>query len=146
MLDLPKVETGRMEVLRSTFRIEDLIVEVAQNVTPIMSAKGLKLVRQIPPSLAPDTTDRRKHLQILLNLASNAVKFTDQGEIVIGCERAANILRICVSDTGIGIKAEDMARLFQPFSQVDDSLRKRHEGTGWGLNLSKRLTLLLAAI
>jgi len=108
-----------------------------------MSVKGLKLIREIPPDLAPVSTDRRKLLQILLNLASNAVKFTDHGEIVIRCERVKNALRLSVSATGIGIKAEDLALLFQPFSQLDDSLRKRHEGTGLGLNLSKRLAALL---
>ena len=143
VLDLSKIEAGRMEVLKSTFRIEELIVEVVQNVAPIMSVKCLKLIRDIPPDLAPVTSDRRKLLQILLNLASNAVKFTDRGEIIIRCERAENALRLSVSDTGIGIKAEDLALLFQPFSQLDDSLRKRHEGTGLGLNLSLRLAALL---
>ncbi|HUF40906.1 MAG TPA: ATP-binding protein [Verrucomicrobiae bacterium] len=82
-------------------------------------------------------------MEILLNLLSNAVKFTEQGEIRIGCETAPGKIRLSVSDTGIGIKAEDLAQLFQPFCQLDDSLRKRHEGTGLGLYLSKRLALLL---
>jgi len=143
VLDLSKVEAGRMEVLISTFRLEDLIVEVVQNVAPIMSVKGLKLIREIPPNLAPVATDRRKLLQILLNLASNAVKFTDHGEIVLRCETVGNSVCLSVADTGIGIKAEDLTLLFQPFSQLEDSLRKRHEGTGLGLSLSKRLAVLL---
>jgi signal transduction histidine kinase len=86
ILDLSKVEAGRMEVLNSTFRLEDVVVEVVQYIAPIMSVKGIRLVRELPPDLPPLTTDRRKLLQILLNLLSNAVKFTEQGEIRIGCE------------------------------------------------------------
>jgi signal transduction histidine kinase len=143
VLDLSKVEAERMEVFMSTFPIEDLIIEVVHNIAPIMTTKGLKLRRDIPPNLAPVITDKRKLLQILLNLASNAVKFTDRGEIGICCDVAEGKMRISVSDTGTGIKAKDMALLFQPFSQLDNSLRKRHEGTGLGLNLSKRLAVLL---
>ncbi len=143
VLDLSKVEAGRMEILESTFSLDEVIVEVVQNVTPIMSVKGLKLIRDIPQDLAPITTDRRKLVQILLNLASNAVKFTDHGEIGIHCQASAGTLRMSVSDTGIGIKPAELARLFQPFSQIDDSLQKRHEGTGLGLYLSGRLATLL---
>jgi PAS domain S-box-containing protein len=145
VLDLSKVEAGRMEVLRNEVSIEELVIEVVHNIAPIMSAKGLKLVREIPPDLPPTITDRRKLLQILLNLVSNAVKFTDAGEIAIRCDVAAGTMRLSVSDTGPGIKVEDLALLFQPFSQLDSSLRKRHEGTGLGLNLSKELAVLLGA-
>jgi PAS domain S-box-containing protein len=143
VLDLSKVEAGRMEVLKSTVRIEEIITEVTQNVAPIMSVKELKLVRDIPPDLPPLVTDRRKLLQILLNLASNAVKFTDRGEIRIRCQTAPGTIELSVSDTGIGIKPEELPLLFQPFSQIDGSLRKRHEGTGLGLYLSERLAILL---
>jgi len=89
------------------------------------------------------TTDRRKLFQILLNLASNAVKFTDQGQIRIHCEIAPGTMRISVADTGIGIKAADLRLLFKPFSQCDSGLRKRYEGTGLGLHLSQKLAVLL---
>jgi PAS domain S-box-containing protein len=143
VLDLSKVEAGRMEVLKSTFRIEEIISEVTQNVAPVMSVKGLKLIREIPPDLPPIVTDRRKLLQILLNLASNAVKFTDHGEIRIRCRIMPGTIELSVSDTGLGIKPEELPLLFQPFSQIDGSLRKRHEGTGLGLYLSDRLADLL---
>ena len=143
VLDLSKVESGSVEVFNSTFRIDEIIVEVVRSIAPIMSTKELKLIRDTPQDLGPITTDRRKFLQILLNLASNAVKFTDHGEITVRCEVASGTLRVTVSDTGIGIKPEDLPLLFQPFSQVDDSLRKRHMGTGLGLYLSKRLANLL---
>jgi PAS domain S-box-containing protein len=143
VLDLSKIESGRMEVLKSTFGIDEIILEVVQNIAPIMSSKELGLVREVPLDLGPITTDRRKLAQILLNLASNAVKFTERGEIRIRCEIVASRLRIDVSDTGIGIRHTDLPLLFQPFSQVDDSLRKRHIGTGLGLYLSRRLAQLL---
>ncbi len=143
VLDLSKVEAARMEVLNSTFEIEHVITEVVQNIAPIMSVKGLKLVREIPLDLPPRTTDRRKLFQILLNLASNAVKFTDQGEIRIRCEIEHSTMRVSVADTGIGIKAADLKLLFQPFSQCDGGPRKRHEGTGLGLCLSQKLAVLL---
>ena len=143
VLDLSKVEAGRMALVKSTFPIDELLVEVVQNVAPIMSVKGLKLIRDIPPDLPPITTDRRKLLQILLNLASNAVKFTDHGEIRISCRIKSGIMQLSVSDTGIGIKAEQLPLLFQPFVQLDDSLQKRHQGTGLGLHLSKKLADLL---
>jgi PAS domain S-box-containing protein len=143
VLDLSKVEAGRMEVLKSTFPIDEIIVEVVHNIAPIMSTKELRLIREIPQDLEPITTDKRKLLQILLNLASNAVKFTERGEIRIRCEIVSPTLLVSVSDTGIGIRPEDLPLLFQPFSQVDDSLRKRHIGTGLGLYLSRRLAHLL---
>jgi len=143
VLDLSKVEAARMEVLNSTFAVENVITEVVQNIAPIMSVKELKLIREIPLDIPRIKSDRRKLFQILLNLASNAVKFTDKGEIRIQCEIRAGIMRISVADTGIGIKADDLRLLFQPFSQCDSSLRKRHEGTGLGLHLSQRLAGLL---
>jgi len=154
VLDLSKVEAGRMEILPSTFSIDEMLAEVTQNVAPIMSVKGLKLVREIADDFPPITADRSKLLQILLNLASNAVKFTDRGAITIaarvrpdapGAQAPAEktILEFQVRDTGSGIKAEDLPLLFQPFTQLEPSLQKRHEGTGLGLHLSRRLAELL---
>jgi signal transduction histidine kinase len=143
VLDLSKVEAGRMEILNSTFEIEHVITEVVQNIAPIMSVKELKLIREIPLDLPRITTDRRKLFQILLNLASNAVKFTDRGEIRIHCEIVHHTMRVSVTDTGSGIKPAELKLLFKPFSQADSSLRKRHEGTGLGLHLSRRLAALL---
>jgi len=145
VLDLSKIEAGRMEVAESTFSIDEVVVEVVQNVAASMSVKGLKLIRDIPPDLPPITTDRKKLLQILLNLAGNAVKFTDRGEIRICCRAAPGVMRLSLSDTGIGMKPEELASLFQPFSQLDGGSQKRHEGTGLGLYLSQQLAHLIRA-
>jgi len=141
--NLSKVESGRMEVLNSTFAVENVITEVVQNIAPIMSVKELRLIREIPVELPPITTDRRKLFQILLNLASNAIKFTLHGEIRINSAIVDDRVRVRVSDTGIGIKSEEIGLLFRPFSQCDNSLGKRHEGIGLGLYLSQRLAVLL---
>jgi signal transduction histidine kinase len=89
-------------------------------------------------------SDRRRMKQVLMNLAGNAVKFTDQGNVTISARVPGDEnLEIRVTDTGIGIKKEHMDKLFQPFPQIDVSLTKRHEGTGLGLHLSKKLVNLL---
>jgi signal transduction histidine kinase len=146
ILDNAKIESGRMEVLVTTFPVTGVIHELTQNLAPIMSTKGLKLIRDIPDDLPPITTDRRKLLQILLNLASNAVKFTERGEIRFQCRATSEALQIAVSDTGIGINAKDMDLLFQPFSQIDGGLQRRQEGTGLGLHLSQNLARLLGGV
>src|SRR5258706_1693054 len=146
LLDNAKIESGRMEVLVTPFPVTGVIHELTQNLAPIMSTKGLKLIRDIPDDLPPITTDRRKLLQILLNLASNAVKFTEWGEIRFQCRATSEALQIAVSDTGIGINAKDMDLLFQPFSQIDSGLQKRQQGTGLGLHLSQNLARLLDGV
>jgi signal transduction histidine kinase len=82
--------------------------------------------------------------QILTNLASNAAKFTEQGQVTIGAAAAPNGLRLWVADTGLGIRDEDLARLFQPFGQLEDAQQKRHEGTGLGLVIARSMVNLLA--
>lgn len=87
----------------------------------------------------PVETDRRKVYQVLLNLVSNAIKFSDVGQVEVSCETLQAYWRICVKDEGIGIKAENIDDLFQAFRQFDGSTRRTYEGTGLGLHLSKRL-------
>nr|WP_326491631.1 ATP-binding protein [Desulfolithobacter dissulfuricans] len=88
-------------------------------------------------------TDRQKVLQILLNLANNAVKFTDKGEVRITCTIDDNTVKISVSDTGTGIKEENMVYLFEAFRQIDGTARRRYEGAGLGLHLCRKLVTLL---
>ena len=88
-------------------------------------------------------TDRRRVEQILLNLLSNGVKFTERGEVCLECHVRETVLETSVRDTGIGIKSEDMHRLFKPFQQLETGLGRRHEGTGLGLSICENLTRLL---
>jgi signal transduction histidine kinase len=143
VLDISKIEAGRIELSLEEFKIADMMKDVVQTFSQMVSEKGLKLVTEVPENLVL-FSDKRRVKQVFMNLVSNAVKFTDQGTVKIAA-RVLNggKLELCVSDTGIGIKEEDMSRLFEPFQQVDISLRKRHEGTGLGLYLTRKLADLL---
>ncbi len=143
VLDISKIEAGRIELSLEEFKIDDMMKDVVQTFSQMVSEKGLKLVTEVPENLVL-FSDKRRVKQVFMNLVSNAVKFTDRGTVKVKA-RVLNggKLELCVSDTGIGIKKEDMSRLFEPFQQVDMSLRKRHEGTGLGLYLTKKLADLL---
>jgi signal transduction histidine kinase len=143
VLDISKIEAGRIELSLEEFKIDDMMQDVVQTFSQMVSEKGLDLITEVPENLVL-FSDKRRVKQVFMNLVSNAVKFTDRGTIKIAA-RVLNggKLELCVSDTGIGIKEEDMSRLFEPFQQVDMSLRKRHEGTGLGLYLTRKLADLL---
>jgi signal transduction histidine kinase len=153
VLAFSSIEAGR-EVVRSTeFLAADLIRAAIAIVEPLARQKRLQLTCELPPEPIRLTSDIDKVRQILVNLAGNAVKFTDHGGIRISLsdvpasgENAGaegRELRFAVSDTGAGIAPEDSRRLFRPFSQVDAGLTRRHGGTGLGLYISQRLAHLL---
>jgi two-component system sensor histidine kinase/response regulator len=126
---------------------QGVVQEVATALRPSAEAKGLAFEATVsPPDLAV-RADRRALSQILLNLTSNAIKFTEQGRVglLAGRRREAGrtLIEFSVSDTGAGIRAEDQAKLFQPFTQSDRSRARHVEGTGLGLYLSRRLAELL---
>ena len=143
ILDISKIEAGKVELSLEEFSLDDLVREVVENFAPTVSEKGLELMTEMPEGITL-TSDRRRMKQVLMNLVSNAVKFTDQGSVKItaGVTGGDN-LEVRVIDMGVGIKKEDMNKLFQPFQQIDISLTKKHEGTGLGLYLTKKLTGLL---
>jgi signal transduction histidine kinase len=133
-----------MELFIEEFRIEDVVSETTRTLSGMISQKGLKLVTEIQDGMPEIRSDRKKVLQILLNLLNNAVKFTDKGEIRIKCSMVDNDnLVISVSDTGIGIRDEDMDHLFEAFRQIDGTARRRYQGAGLGLYLCKKLATLL---
>ena len=148
VLDISKIEAGQLEIKEEPFDLRPLIVKITAGVRPLMEKKGLSLRVDIAPEIGFCVSDSRRVEQILLNLLSNAVKFTQRGmvtlqaEIVPGIASQPSIL-ISVSDTGIGIKSEDLTKLFQPFLQIDSGLSRQHEGTGLGLAICYRLTKLL---
>ncbi len=143
VLDISKIEAGRVELSPEEFSLDDLVREAVETLSPTASAKGLELTMEIPEGITL-FSDKRCTKQILMNLLSNAVKFTDQGSVKIAARfiRDDN-LEVRVTDTGVGIKKEDMGNLFQPFQQVDVSLTKKNEGTGLGLYLTKKLATIL---
>ena len=125
------------------FLIGDLIRLVEAVAEPLARQKGITLeVAMHDPSIRL-VTDNDRALQILVNLAGNAVKFTDKGKVRISTAIANGEVRIAVSDTGIGIAPADQRLLFKPFAQVDTGLTRRHGGTGLGLYISSQLAKLL---
>jgi GAF domain-containing protein len=143
VLDIAKIEAGRMDVLASNFRIDALIDQCANTTQPLLKA-GVVLEKQVDESLNLIHSDQDKIRQIVLNLLSNAAKFTARGKVTLTARReAGEMLRIAVTDTGIGISAEDLPRIFAEFEQADDSTTRQYGGTGLGLTISRDLAQLL---
>jgi signal transduction histidine kinase/CheY-like chemotaxis protein len=147
VLDLSKVEAGKMEVYAETFEIEALIDEVCATVAPLMARNGNELVIDRTGELGVMHQDLTKLRQTSLNLLSNAAKFTKNGTITFGarCERdsSGEWVTFSVRDTGIGIPADKLERLFEEFSQADVSTTREYGGTGLGLAISRRFCRML---
>ena len=143
ILDFSKIEAGKLELEIDDFDLRSLVDEVEALLADTTATKGLQLVFQCDSDVpAAVRGDGRRVRQILVNLVSNAVKFTDRGEVAVRVSRLASegqAVRFEVADTGIGIAPEDQWRLFQPFSQVDGSNTRSHGGTGLGLAISNQL-------
>ncbi len=147
LLDLAKIESGKVELNLEQVSSRSVVEEVRTALAPLAAGKGLKFVVKLPDEDPLVRTDRRALSQILLNLTNNAIKFTERGgEVRIELRRRAGNggaqTEFAVADSGIGIKPEDQARLFQAFTQVSGPAG-RHEGTGLGLHLSRKLAELL---
>jgi len=104
--------------------------------------KGLELKTELAPDTGTVIGDTRRIEQIILNLVSNAIKFTESGSITVSSSRVRDQVRIAVRDTGIGIESDKMHILFRPFHQIDSGTTRKHEGTGLGLSISKKLVEL----
>jgi signal transduction histidine kinase len=151
VLTFSSIEAGREVVRAAEVSAADLLRAAVTVVEPLARQKGLRLDVPEPDPAITLHTDADKVRQILVNLAGNAVKFTERGVVRVTVENGggpdagagARCVRFAVCDTGIGIAAADQARLFQPFVQVDGGLTRRHGGTGLGLYISQRLARLL---
>jgi signal transduction histidine kinase len=143
VLAFSSLDEGR-EVVRATdFLAADLVRSVAAVIEPLARQKHLSLVAVVPDVPIRMTSDIDKVRQILVNLAGNAVKFTDAGEVCLELRREDGRVCFAVNDTGIGIARRDLDRLFKPFAQLDTGLTRRHGGTGLGLYISRGLAELL---
>ncbi len=150
VLDLSKIESGKMEVYLETVEAEPLLREVAAGVAGLVGRKNNRLDLRLAPGLGSLRSDATKLRQILLNLVGNAAKFTENGTVTIEAARERGVdgaerLRVAVSDTGIGMTPEQVSRLFQRFSQADASTTRRFGGTGLGLSLIKAFADMLGA-
>jgi signal transduction histidine kinase len=144
ILDLAKVEAGRMEVLLEDSDIGALLQELAGTAAPLAAANRNRLTVEEPaPGELRLVTDPAKLRQCLLNLTGNACKFTRDGEVRVRAELRCGALMIAVSDTGIGMTAEQIAQLFVPFTQADSSTTRRFGGTGLGLSITRSLVEIL---
>jgi len=153
ILDFSKIEAGKLEITTQPFYPRELALSVVQVFQMDARAKGLELYSSVSPRL-PRTLigDDARLRQILFNLVGNAVKFTEKGEVVLGLDASphaeaadapAVMLEITVRDTGVGISAEYLNRIFEPFTQIDSTFTRKHQGTGLGLGIVRRLVDLM---
>jgi two-component system, NtrC family, sensor kinase len=143
LLDLAKIEAGKMDVIAEPVRVEDIVSMATATVEPLLKDSSVHFVKDIPPDLPPLNTDRDKLKQILLNLLSNAAKFTEKGEIKVTAWQENGNVKLIVSDTGIGMKKEALDHIFEEFSQAEKTTASRYGGTGLGLAIVKKFTNLM---
>jgi len=143
VLDISKIEAAQLQVTRERFDLRQSIEKVVQTILPAAKAKGLSLCWEGDLGVGIIVNDQRRTEQVLMNLLSNAVKFTERGEVRVVCGLEGEFVAISVVDTGIGIKEDDLERVFLPFHQVDGGLTRKHEGTGLGLSICRRLAELM---
>jgi signal transduction histidine kinase/CheY-like chemotaxis protein len=142
VLDLSQIDARHMPLIIEQSSLSQIILEATDMLRSIVLRKGLALSLELPEALPPVLLDRLRIRQVLLNLLSNAIRFTDAGGITVSVALHADKLQVSVTDTGPGIAPEDLERVFEEFQQLDSSLNKRYDGTGLGLALSRRFVEL----
>jgi PAS domain S-box-containing protein len=143
VLDLSKIEAGQLRIVAAPFDVRLVIEGALAAVRPQAEKKALALEVEVASEVGMMTSDRRRVEQILLNLLSNALKFSDRGEVRVEAAILDERLAVRVSDTGIGIMEAQADKLFKPFSQLEVGIDRQHDGTGLGLSICKRLVELL---
>jgi signal transduction histidine kinase len=147
ILDLSKIEAGRMEVHLETFPFVPVIQDVAKTIEPLATKNGNRIIIECPAGLGTMHADQTRFRQSLLNLASNANKFTEKGTINIAAQSqridGRDWITLAVTDTGIGMTAEQIGKLFQEFSQASSGTASKYGGTGLGLAISKRFCQMM---
>jgi PAS domain S-box-containing protein len=146
VLDLAKIEAGKMELYLENFEVEKMVSDVVATVQPVVQKRQNQVEINVPADAGEMRGDLTKMRQILFNLLSNAAKFTDKGKITVDVRKAAgdvNALTFSVTDTGIGLTDEQAAKLFHPFTQADASTTRKYGGTGLGLAISQRFAEMM---
>jgi signal transduction histidine kinase len=151
ILDISRMEAGELRITATAFALPDVLQVALSTITPQARRKKIQLTSKLAPDLPQIFGDRDKIRQVLLNLIGNAVKFTPEGGAVtvvvepsalkqrtLGFQTVPDAVRVTVSDTGIGVPAEHLQRVFDPFFQVDNSSTREYGGTGLGLSIVKR--------
>lgn len=143
VLDISKIEAGQFEIESKPFRLEAAVDKAVKIVMPAALQKRLQVKTEVAPEIGEILGDQRRVEQVLLNLINNAVKFTNAGEVRVSCELNHETVITRVTDTGCGIKPENLSKLFEPFQQLDSGIARHHEGTGLGLAICRRLVELM---
>ena len=146
VLDLSKIEAGKLELSPQSVSLAPLIDEVIGTARQLAEQNSNRLIVECQDNLAPITVDPMRLRQILLNLLSNACKFTKQGEVALRVKRVANgrdWIELAVSDTGIGMTPEQLAKLFEEFSQAEATTAQKFGGTGLGLAITRKLARMM---
>jgi signal transduction histidine kinase len=138
VLDLSKIEAGRMELALEDYSVQELVESVAASLNSLAAEKGIAFDTRVQPGIKLAYGDSRRIMQCLMNLAGNALKFTKQGRVEVGVEQAQNLLRYHVADTGIGIPKDQIDEVFGEFRQADAAITREFGGTGLGLNITKK--------
>jgi PAS domain S-box-containing protein len=146
ILDLSKIEAGKMPLHVEAVLVTEVLAEVAEQVQPMVRRKELEFETRLAENLPPVRTDRTKLRQVLLNLLSNAIKFTHEGGVSVQARLVDEGVRITVADTGIGIRPEDIEAIFEDFRQADQSHTREYGGTGLGLSITRKLLGLLQGV
>jgi signal transduction histidine kinase len=142
VLDLSKIEAGRMELSLGDYVVEDVVNTVRASLRSLASERELEFTAEVEPNLPVAYGDGKRITQCLMNLVGNALKFTKHGRVAIGVEREGDMLRYQVSDTGIGIPADQINAVFAEFRQVDATTTRDFGGTGLGLSITKKFVEL----
>lgn len=143
ILDISKIESGQFEITNDPYNLQESLKKSINIILPLFKKKGLSLDISISPQVGMMIGDRRRVEQIVLNLLSNALKFTDRGGVNLTSYVNDEMVITAIKDTGIGIKPEQISSLFQPFKQLDSGITRLHEGTGLGLSICKRLVEMM---
>ena len=145
ILDISRIEAGRMPLQMSKFMVPELVGEVKAELEPIILRSKLSITVDVPKDMSPLWSDRQKVKQILLNLLSNALKFTHQGSVTVSARPypRERTLELAVTDTGIGVAPVDQERIFEDFRQLDNTPTRPYGGTGLGLSICRRLAQML---
>jgi signal transduction histidine kinase len=138
VLDLAKIEAGKMELSLADYSVHDTVESVRSTLRPLAEAKGLELVVSVPEDIPLAYGDGGRLTQCLMNLAGNSLKFTKEGKVEIAVQAENGCLRWRVSDTGIGIPADKIPTLFSEFKQTDATIASEYGGTGLGLSITKK--------
>jgi len=143
ILDLSKIEAGRMDVNPKPFSLRLTLENIVESIAPLAAEKHIEIRMKIPDDLIPLESDEIRVSQILQNIMANAVKFTDTGSVTVSAESSSGMVSVRIDDTGIGIVEKDLPYIFDEFRQVDGSSARRHEGTGLGLAIARKAARML---